>query len=112
MPAPSGFLQTSCLFASSMPWVAACTLLKPILRAYATASKKYGLIVGSPPLNCTDIWRRGLIFSALSKISLISSQPTSCTSPTSFASLKHLPPLTSQQFASSPSHPDPPPHPP
>src|SRR5438309_1502235 len=30
-------------------------------------------MVGSPPENCTDIWRRGLIFSALSRISLTSS---------------------------------------
>src|SRR5437764_243332 len=29
-------------------------------------------MVGSPPENCTDIWRRGLILSALSRISLIS----------------------------------------
>src|SRR5438309_490512 len=46
-------------------------------------------MVGSPPLNCTDIWRRGLIFSALSRISLTSSQPSSCTYPTWLASMTH-----------------------
>ena len=45
-------------------------------------------MVGSPPENCTDIWRRGLILSALSRISLTSSQLSSWTKPTWFASMK------------------------
>jgi hypothetical protein len=31
-----------------------------------TASRKYGEMVGSPPENCTDIWRFGLMEMALS----------------------------------------------
>src|SRR5207248_3900602 len=45
--------------------------------------------VGSPPENCTDIWRRGLMAIALSSSVLISSQVSSCTNPTWFASIKH-----------------------
>src|ERR1700758_5794733 len=71
-----------------MPLVAACTLLYPTLREYATASRKYGDSVGSPPENCTDIWRRGLMVMALSSIVLISSHVRSWTKPTWFASLK------------------------
>ena len=54
----------------------------------ATASRKYGDRVGSPPENCTDIWRRGLIEIALSSMVLISSHVSSCTKPTWFASMK------------------------
>src|SRR3954464_5926651 len=72
-----------------MPFVAACTLLYPTSRAYRTASRKYGDIVGSPPENCTDIWRRGLMVIALSSIVLMSSQESSWTKPTWFASMKH-----------------------
>src|SRR2546422_8324616 len=46
-------------------------------------------MVGSPPDNCTDICRRGLIFRALSRISLTSSHVSSWTKPTWFASMKH-----------------------
>src|ERR1041385_4177575 len=49
---------------------------------------KCGEIVGSPPENCTDICRRGLIVIALSRISLISSMLSSWTKPTWFASMK------------------------
>src|SRR6185503_1787122 len=56
--------------------------------ADATASKKYGDNVGSPPENCTLIWRRGLMVIALSSICLISSHVSSCTKPTWFASIK------------------------
>src|SRR5678815_2036665 len=52
------------------------------------ASRKYGDIVGSPPENCTDICRRGLIVMALSSTCLMSSQDSSCTNPTWFASMK------------------------
>src|SRR5215472_2842995 len=72
-----------------MPLVAACTLLYPTARAYRTASRKYGDIVGSPPENCTDIWRFGLIEMALSSSVLISSQVSSWTKPTWLASMKH-----------------------
>src|SRR5271169_1867953 len=53
------------------------------------ASRKYGDMVGSPPENCTDIWRRGLICSALSRISFTSSHVNSWTNPTWLASIKH-----------------------
>src|SRR5579875_3492792 len=53
------------------------------------ASIKYGESVGSPPENCTDICRRGLIEIALSSSVLISSQVSSCTNPTWLASIKH-----------------------
>ena len=46
------------------------------------------LSVGSPPENCTDIWRRGLIVTALSSMVLISSQVSSWTKPTWLASMK------------------------
>src|SRR3990170_1648085 len=72
-----------------MPLVAACTELYPTLRAYFTASRKYGEIVGSPPENCTDICRRGLIEIALSRTVLMSSQLNSWTKPTWLASMKH-----------------------
>ena len=52
------------------------------------ASRKCGEIDGSPPENCTDIWRRGLIEMALSRISLISSMLSSWTKPTWLASMK------------------------
>src|ERR1019366_9638262 len=71
-----------------MPLVAACTLVYPTLRAYDTASRKYGEIVGSPPENCTDIWRLGLMVMALSSRVLISSQVSSWTKPTWLASMK------------------------
>src|SRR5712692_7237875 len=45
-------------------------------------------MVGSPPENCTESWRRGLIFTALSSTSLISSQLSSWTYPTWLASMK------------------------
>src|SRR5438477_10975266 len=88
MPASTACCANSKLFANSMPLVAACTELYPTLRAYRTASRKYGDKVGSPPENCTDICRRGLIVIALSSIVLISSQVSSCTNPTWFASMK------------------------
>src|SRR3954471_7182800 len=72
-----------------MPSVAACTLLYPTSRAYRTASRKNGDIVGSPPENCTDICRRGLIVIALSSTCLMSSHVSSWTKPTWFASMKH-----------------------
>src|ERR1035437_9319436 len=71
-----------------MPLVAACTELYPTLRAYRTASKKYGDNVGSPPENCTLIWRLGLMVMALSSMVLISSQVSSWTKPTWLASMK------------------------
>src|ERR671917_182675 len=43
------------------------------------ASMKWGEIEGSPPENCTDIWRRGLIEMALSRISLTSSSDSPWT---------------------------------
>jgi hypothetical protein len=46
------------------------------------ASMKCGEMVGSPPENCTDIWRRGLIEMALSSMSLTSSNESSWTKPT------------------------------
>src|SRR5882672_3753241 len=49
---------------------------------------KCGEIVGSPPENCTDICRRGLIDIALSRISLMSSMLNSWTKPTWLASMK------------------------
>src|SRR4029453_14294344 len=76
------------LLANSIPFVAACTLLYPTFRAYRIASRKYGDIVGSPPENCTDIWRRGLIVIALSRTCLMSSHPSSWTKPTWLASMK------------------------
>jgi hypothetical protein len=54
-----------------------------------TASRKYGEMVGSPPENCTDIWRLGLMVMALSSSVLMSSQVSSCTKPTWLASMKH-----------------------
>src|SRR5262245_57064219 len=46
-------------------------------------------MVGSPPENCTDICRRGLIVMALSSTVLMSSHDSSCTKPTWLASMKH-----------------------
>src|SRR4029453_16586177 len=46
-------------------------------------------MVGSPPENCTDICRRGLMEMALSRTCLMSSQESSWTKPTWFASMKH-----------------------
>ncbi len=45
----------------------------------ATASRKIGEIVGSPPENCTVIWRRGLIVIASSSSFFTSSNVSSCT---------------------------------
>src|SRR5713226_2342141 len=45
-------------------------------------------MVGSPPENCTESCRRGLIFTALSSTSLLSSQLSSWTYPTWLASMK------------------------
>ena len=45
-------------------------------------------MVGSPPENCTDIWRFGLMVMALSSSVLISSQLNSWTKPTWLASMK------------------------
>src|SRR6185437_3457541 len=86
--ASAAALANSLDFANSIPFVAACTLVYPTLRAYATASRKYGDSVGSPPENCTDICRFGLIVTALSSIVLISSHVSSCTKPTWLASIK------------------------
>src|SRR5262249_34254636 len=59
------------------------------LSEYLIASMKYGESVGSPPENCTESWRRGLIEMALSSIVLISSHDNSWTKPTWLASIKH-----------------------
>src|SRR5262245_41645676 len=88
-PASAAALANSGSLANSMPLVAAWTLLYPTLREYRTASRKYGEIVGSPPENCTDIWRRGLMVMALSRTVLMSSQVSSWTKPTWLASMKH-----------------------
>ncbi len=53
------------------------------------AFRKWGESVGSPPENCTDICRRGLIVTALSRICFTSSQASSWTKPTWLASMKH-----------------------
>ena len=45
-------------------------------------------MVGSPPENCTHIWRFGLIVTALSSSVLMSSHVSSCTKPTWLASMK------------------------
>ena len=50
---------------------------------------KYGDMVGSPPENWIDICRRGLIFIALSRTSVMSCQVSSWTKPTWLASMKH-----------------------
>src|SRR5206468_7916786 len=84
-----------------MPLVAACTELYPTLRAYRTASRKYGDRVGSPPENCTDIWRRGLTLIELSRICRTSSQVSSCTYPTWLASMKHGLHIMLQRFVRS-----------
>ena len=57
--------------------------------------------VGSPPEYCTDIWRRGLIWIALSRISLTSSIDSSWTKPTWFASMKHGSHIMLQRFVRS-----------
>src|ERR1700731_4326 len=88
MPASAACCANSKLLANSIPLVAACTLLYPTLRADRTASRKYGESVGSPPENCTDICRFGLIVMALSSMVLMSSQLNSCTKPTWLASMK------------------------
>ncbi len=53
------------------------------------ACKKCGDSVGSPPENCTDICRRGCTEIESSRIFFTSSNPSSCTKPTWFASMKH-----------------------
>ena len=58
-------------------------------------------MVGSPPENCTDICRFGLIEIALSSSVLMSSQPSSCTNPTWFASMKHGSHIMLQRFVRS-----------
>src|SRR5512145_1110873 len=84
-----------------MPLVAAWTELYPTLRAYRTASRKYGDSVGSPPENCTDICRRGLIVIALSSTVLMSSHVSSWTKPTWLASMKHGSHIMLQRFVRS-----------
>ena len=59
------------------------------LAGVANGVQKVGDMVGSPPENCTDIWRRGLMEIALSSSVLMSSQVSSCTKPTWLASMKH-----------------------
>src|SRR5215471_4740269 len=90
-----------------MPFVAAWTLAYPSLRAYATASRKYGEIVGSPPENCTDICRRGLMLIALSSTILMSSHDSSWTNPTWLASMKHGSHIMLQRFVRSTVRTDP-----
>src|ERR1019366_10266074 len=62
---------------------------------------KYGDNVGSPPENCTLIWRRGLMVIALSSIVLISSHCNSWTKPTWFASMKQGSHIMLQRFVRS-----------
>src|SRR6202050_1755206 len=88
MPASTACWQNSKLFANLIPLVSACTELYPTFLAERTASRKYGLNVGSPPENCTLICRRGLMVMALSSMVLISSHVSSWTKPTWFASMK------------------------
>ena len=58
-----------------MPLVAACTLVVADLRAHThRVAGSTARCVGSPPENCTDIWRFGLIVMALSSSVLMSSQ--------------------------------------
>ena len=45
----------------------------------ASASRKCGLSVGSPPENCTLSWRRGLTVKLSSRIFWMSSHSSSCT---------------------------------
>src|SRR5215212_2117685 len=65
------------------------------------ASMKCGEIEGSPPENCTDIWRRGLIEMALSRMSFTSSNESSWTKPTWLASMKHGSHIMLQRFVRS-----------
>ena len=62
---------------------------------------KNGEIVGSPPENWTESWRRGLMETALSRISLMSSKESSWTYPTWFASMKHGLHIMLQRFVRS-----------
>src|SRR4026207_2376035 len=84
-----------------MPLVAACTPLYPTFFEYRTASRKSGDIVGSPPENCTDIWRFGLLEIALSSSVLMSSHGSSCTNPAWLASMKHGSHIMLQRFVRS-----------
>src|SRR5918911_3806783 len=65
------------------------------------ASMKCGEIDGSPPENCTDIWRRGLIEIALSRMSFTSSSESSWTKPTWLASMKQGSHIMLQRFVRS-----------
>src|SRR5215216_5986853 len=65
------------------------------------ASMKCGEIDGSPPENCTDICRRGLIEMALSRMSFTSSNESSWTKPTWLASMKHGSHIMLQRFVRS-----------
>ena len=58
------------------------------LRAYRIAGRKCGESVGSPPENCTESCRRGLIEAASSRSFWTSSHSSSWTYPTWFASMK------------------------
>ena len=58
-------------------------------------------MVGSPPENCTLIWRFGLMVTALSSSVLISSQLNSWTKPTWLASMKHGSHIMLQRFVRS-----------
>ena len=58
-------------------------------------------MVGSPPENCTDICRFGLMEMALSSRVLMSSHPSSWTNPTWFASMKHGSHIMLQRFVRS-----------
>src|SRR2546421_6612376 len=64
-------------------------------------SMKCGEIEGSPPENCTDICRRGLIEIALLSMSLTSSKESSWTKPTWFASMKQGSHIMLQRFVRS-----------
>src|SRR5215211_521335 len=70
-------------------------------RAYATASRKIGEMVGSPRENCTVSWRRGLIVRESSRMVFTSSSVSSWTKPTWLASMKHGSHIMLQRFVRS-----------
>ena len=84
-----------------MPLVAAWTQKYPFSIAYATARRKCGERVGSPPENCTLICRRGWMVSESSRIFVISSHSSSWTKPTWLASMKHGSHIMLQRFVRS-----------
>lgn len=72
-PASLSSMQKSALCASRIPLVAIWHLLNPSDLAWQMAAGRVGATVGSPPVNCTDAWRRGRTEAAASSICLISS---------------------------------------